>query len=151
MGAPGSKVRRLHDLMASAEKKKRRLDGLKQSEEGKEIARKELLDDAIRLAGGEELKDNPAALKKIVKRKKRDKERSAAQWKDRNAGVKKEQMARQKKREDNLNRRKMNGSAVAGTADSSEKPGVKVNRSTVSTQAFDTVVNRVGFVMTWKS
>lgn len=123
-------MRRLHGLLASAEEKKQRLASLRQSEEGKETARQEIWGDAIRVAGGEELKDNPAALKKMIKRKEKSKAKSAAQWEDRLAGVKKDQVARQAKREDNLNKRKKGGGAVAGAgaeggaADGDE--GVKV-------------------------
>lgn len=127
VGAPGSKMRRLHGLLASAEEKKKRLEGLRQSEEGKEQAREEAWDDAMRVAGGENVKDNPAALKKIIKRREKEKAKSAAQWKGRTAGVKKEQAARQTKREENLNKRKTKGVALTSApGDNAERDQTKV-------------------------
>lgn len=130
MGAPGSKMRRLHGLLAAAEEKKQRLAALRQSEEGKEKAKQEVWGDAIRVAGGEELKDNPAALKKTIKRKEKDKAKSAKEWDKRLAGQKKDQSARQSKREENLNKKKQGGlvadSAAAG--DGAEAAGGKVRK-----------------------
>lgn len=109
-------MKRLHGLLAKAEEKKQRLAGLRQSEEGKEKAKQEGWADAIRVAGGAEVKDNPAALKKMIKRKEKDKAKSAKKWEDRLAGQKKEQSKKQDKREENLKRRKNGGAAAAGTA-----------------------------------
>lgn len=108
-------MKRLHGLLAVAEEKKQRLAGLRQTEEGKLKAKEEGWADAIRVAGGAEVKDNPAALKKMIKRKEKEKAKSAAKWDDRMSGQRKEQSKRQDKREENLNRRKRG--AVAGEAD----------------------------------
>lgn len=113
VGAPGTKMKRLHGLLAAAEEKKQRLAGLRQTEEGKEKAKEEGWADAIRVAGGAELKDNPAALKKMIKRKEKDKAKSAAKWDDRLSGQRKEQSKRQDKREENLNRRKKGGAVAS--------------------------------------
>ncbi len=121
MGAPGSKMKRLHNLLKAAEEKKQRLTDLRQTEEGKQQAKKEGWEDAIRVAGGAEVKDNPAALKKMIKRKEKDKAKSAAKWSDRVAGQKKEQSKRQEKREENLNRRKKGGAGT--TAEAERKAG----------------------------
>lgn len=127
VGAPGSKTRRLHGLLASAKEKKKRLEGLRQSEEGKKKALEETWDDAMRVAGGENVKDNPAALKKMIKRREKDKAKSASQWKDRSAGVKKEQAVKQTKREENLKKRKSKGVASASTpGDNAEREQKKV-------------------------
>lgn len=127
MGAPGSKMKRLHGLLAAAEEKKQRLAELRQSEEGKEKAREEGWTDAIQLAGGAAIKDNPAALKKMIKRKEKDKVKSAAKWEDRMAGQKKEQSKRQDKREDNLNKRKKGGVAAAEPTEEAGGEGGKVH------------------------
>lgn len=116
VGAPGSKMKRLHGLLAAAEEKKQRLAELRQTEEGKERAKQDGWADAIRVAGGAELKDNPAALKKMIKRREKDKAKSTAKWDDRLSGQKKEQAKRQDKREENLNRRKKGGAALAAEA-----------------------------------
>lgn len=110
-------MKRLHGLLAAAEEKKQRLAGLRQTEEGKEKAKEEGWADAIRVAGGAELKDNPAALKKMIKRKEKDKAKSAAKWDDRLSGQRKEQSKRQDKREENLNRRKKGGAVLAAEAE----------------------------------
>lgn len=128
VGAPGSKMKRLHGLLEAAEEKKVRLAGLRQSEEGKEKAKLEGWADAIRIAGGAEVKDNPAALKKMIKRKEKDKAKSAAKWDDRMSGQRKEQSKRQDKREENLNKRKNGGAGAAAEKekDASEGDGAKV-------------------------
>lgn len=126
VGAPGSKMKRLHGLLAAAEEKKQRLAELRQSEEGKEKAKQEEWTDAIELAGGATIKDNPAALKKMIKRKEKDKAKSAATWENRMAGQKKEQSKRQDKREENLNKRKKGGAAAAGAAEEAGGEGEKV-------------------------
>ncbi|CAN0548091.1 unnamed protein product, partial [Ectocarpus sp. 12 AP-2014] len=108
-------MKRLHGLLAAAEEKKQRLAGLRQTEEGKEKAKEEGWADAIRVAGGAEIKDNPAALKKMIKRKEKEKAKSAAKWDNRLSGQRKEQAKRQDKREENLNRRKKGGPAVGDT------------------------------------
>lgn len=110
-------MKRLHGLLAAAEEKKQRLEGLRQTEEGKEKAKQEGWADAIRVAGGAELKDNPAALKKMIKRREKDKAKSAAKWDDRLSSQRKEQSKRQDKREENLNRRKKGGAAGAVAAE----------------------------------
>ena len=126
-------MKRLHGLLAAAEEKKQRLAGLRQTKEGKEVARQEGWEDAIRIAGGEEVKDNPGALKKMIKRKEREKAKSANNWDHRIAGQKKEQGKRQEKREENLKKRKMGGVAAATTAtgagrgDATESAGEKVS------------------------
>lgn len=106
-------MKRLHGLLAAAEEKKQRLAGLRQTEEGKLKAKEEGWADAIRVAGGAEVKDNPAALKKMIKRKEKEKAKSAAKWDDRMSGQRKEQSKRQDKREENLNRRKRGAAATA--------------------------------------
>lgn len=111
-------MKRLHGLLAAAEEKKQRLEGLRQTEEGKEKVKQEGWADAIRVAGGSVVRDNPAALKKMIKRKEKDKTKSAAKWESRLEGQHKEQSKRQDKREGNLNKRKKGGSAAtaAGSA-----------------------------------
>ena len=123
VGAPGSKMKRLHGLLAAAEEKKQRLEGLRQTEEGKEKAKQEGWADAIRVAGGAELKDNPAALKKMIKRREKDKAKSAAKWDDRLSSQRKEQSKRQDKREENLNRRKKGGAVAAEAGDAAATAG----------------------------
>lgn len=119
-------MKRLHGLLAAAEEKKKRLASLRQTEEGKERVKEEGWKDAIRLAGGEEVKDNPAALKKMIKRKEKDKMKSAKKWENRIAGQKKEQAKKQEKREENLKKRKAGGllTAPTGVASSDAPEGV---------------------------
>lgn len=126
VGAPGSKMKRLHGLLEAAEEKKIRLAGLRQTEEGKEKAKMEGWADAIRVAGGAEVKDNPAALKKMIKRKEKDKAKSAAKWDDRVSGQRKEQSKRQDKREENLKRRKNGGVGTDKEKNAPEGDGAKV-------------------------
>mmetsp|Transcript_21104 Transcript_21104/g.37965 ORF Transcript_21104/g.37965 Transcript_21104/m.37965 type:complete len:398 (-) Transcript_21104:159-1352(-) len=109
-----SKTKNLEKMLADAEAKKKRLEELKQgNEEEKQKAANMQWGDAIKEASGERVKDDPAKIKKALKRKAAKKQKSATAWKNRMEHTKQKMDERQKIRNHNLNKRKMGGSAGA--------------------------------------
>lgn len=91
--------------LLAAEKKKARLMGL---DEGKraDIEEKDVWLNAKKKVNGERVRDDTNLLKKTLKRKEKMKNKSEKEWNERIEGVKKGQAFQQKKREENLARRK---------------------------------------------
>jgi DNA excision repair protein ERCC-4 len=110
-----SKTKNLEKMLADAEAKKQRLEELKQSgtEEDKQKAANMEWGNAIKEASGERVKDDPAKLKKALKRKVAKKQKSAKAWKARKEQTQQKMDERQKIRNHNLSKRKMGGSAGA--------------------------------------
>jgi DNA excision repair protein ERCC-4 len=110
-----SKTKNLEKMLADAEAKKQRLEELKQSgtEEDKQKAANMEWGNAIKEANGERVKDDPAKLKKALKRKVIKKQKSAKAWKARMEQTQQKMDERQKIRNHNLSKRKMGGSAGA--------------------------------------
>ena len=84
---------------------KKRLDNM-DSEKRQDVEDKEAWLTARRRAEGEKVRDDESLLKKAVKRKERQKSKSEKAWEERSQGVHKAQAAKQKKREENLQKRK---------------------------------------------
>ncbi|KAF2747059.1 SURF6-domain-containing protein [Sporormia fimetaria CBS 119925] len=91
--------------LAAAEKKKARISALDE-EKRKDIEEKDLWLAAKKRAQGEKVHDDPALLRKSVKRQEKQKAKSKQEWKDRLTGVQKGKVMKQKKREANLKKRK---------------------------------------------
>ncbi|OJD32572.1 60s ribosome biogenesis protein rrp14 [Diplodia corticola] len=104
--------------LEAAEKKQQRLAGLDEAKR-KEIESKDLWLNAKKRAHGEKVKDDTNLLKKTLKRKDKQKKKSEQEWTERIEGVEKGKEMRQKKREDNLRKRR----EEKGT-----KPGKKANK-----------------------
>ncbi|KAK8183127.1 ribosome biogenesis protein Rrp14-C [Phyllosticta capitalensis] len=102
-----------------AEKKKERLASMDEDKR-KEIEEKERWLSAKKKVHGEKVRDDTNLLKKTLKRKDKQKKKSEKEWTERKEGVEKSIAARQKKREDNLQKRR----EIKGT-----KPGKKANRA----------------------
>merc|ERR1711935_887864 len=102
-------------MLADAESKKQRLEDLKKSNkpEDKEKASNIEWGNAIKEATGERVKDDPAKIKKALKRKATKKLKSAKAWKTRTDSTKAKMDERQKIRNHNLSRRKLGGSTGA--------------------------------------
>ncbi|KAK1585120.1 surfeit locus protein 6 [Colletotrichum navitas] len=84
---------------------KKRLAALDKEKQA-EIAEKEQWLTARKRAEGERIRDDEHALKKAVKRKDQAKKKSEKAWKERSEGVAKSIRDRQKKREENIKKRK---------------------------------------------
>lgn len=69
---------------------------------------------------------NPQLLKKAIKRKQKQKERSARKWEERKEALDAAGRERQEKREANLKKRKAGPSAAAEASSKDEKEGAKV-------------------------
>jgi Surfeit locus protein 6 len=89
----------------AAENKRARLDALDE-EKRADIEEKDLWLSARKRAHGEKTKDDPALLKKTLKRKEKVKKKSEREWKERVEDVEKGKAIRQKKREENLRKRR---------------------------------------------
>ncbi|KAE9369493.1 SURF6-domain-containing protein [Stipitochalara longipes BDJ] len=113
-------------LLAS-EKKRQRIAGLDE-EKRTDIEEKELWLNAKKRAHGEKVRDDSSLLKKTLKRKEKAKKKSEKEWTERKDGVAKSQAMRQKKREENLQKRRdEKGGKGKGKGKSvkSKKPKVK--------------------------
>lgn len=113
-------------LLAS-EKKRQRIAGL-DDEKRSDIEEKELWLNAKKRAHGERVRDDTSLLKKTLKRKEKAKKKSEKEWTERKDGVAKSQAMRQKKREENLKKRRdEKGGKGKGKGKSvkSKKPKVK--------------------------
>lgn len=91
--------------LKAAQSKKSRLSGLDE-EKRSNIEEKDMWLNAKKRAHGERVRDDTSLLKKALKRQEGAKKKSGKEWQERIEGVAKGQHIRQKKREDNLRRRK---------------------------------------------
>mmetsp|Transcript_16641 Transcript_16641/g.40595 ORF Transcript_16641/g.40595 Transcript_16641/m.40595 type:complete len:174 (-) Transcript_16641:96-617(-) len=109
-----NKTKNLHKLLADAEEKKHRLEELKKgTSEEKQKAENMMWGDTIKEASGERVKDDPAKLRKALKRRDAKKKKSSKAWKSRMEQTKEKMDERQKIRNHNLSKRKLGGSAGA--------------------------------------
>jgi hypothetical protein len=127
-----SKTKNLQKLLADAEDKKQRLEELKKgTEDDKEKATKILWGDTIKEAAGDRIKDDPAKLRKALKKRDVKKKKSAKAWKSRMDQTKEKMDGRQKIRNHNLTARKLGGSAGANLSSkkiATEDDGAKKSR-----------------------
>jgi len=91
--------------LEAAEKKRLRLASLDE-EKRKDIEEKDAWLNAKKRAHGERVRDDTSLLKKTLKRKQKQKEKSEKEWRGRIDGVQKGKEAKQRKREENLLKRK---------------------------------------------
>eukprot|EP00429_Kryptoperidinium_foliaceum_P081497 CAMPEP_0176233354 /NCGR_PEP_ID=MMETSP0121_2-20121125/25777_1 /TAXON_ID=160619 /ORGANISM="Kryptoperidinium foliaceum, Strain CCMP 1326" /LENGTH=385 /DNA_ID=CAMNT_0017572737 /DNA_START=41 /DNA_END=1194 /DNA_ORIENTATION=- len=109
------KTKNLQKMLADAEAKRERLEELKQSqkEEDKKKAANIVWGDTIKEASGDRVKDDPAKLKKALKRQATKKAKSSKAWKSRMDQTQQKIGERQKIRQHNLTKRKQGGAAGA--------------------------------------
>ncbi|KAI9797868.1 MAG: surfeit locus protein [Piccolia ochrophora] len=91
--------------LKAAEHKQSRLQNLNESSR-QDIEEKDMWLNARKRAQGDKVRDNTSLLKKTLKRREKAKKRSEGQWTERLEGVEKAKNAKQKRREDNLRKRK---------------------------------------------
>jgi hypothetical protein len=91
--------------LKAAQSKKSRLSGLDEAKRA-EIEEKDMWLNAKKRAHGERVRDDTSLLKKALKRQESAKKKSEKDWQGRLEGVAKGQEIRQRKREDNLQKRK---------------------------------------------
>ncbi|GAB7352624.1 hypothetical protein MBLNU459_g2998t2 [Dothideomycetes sp. NU459] len=111
--------------LAAAEKKAARLAGYDESKRA-DIAEKDLWLNAKKRAHGERVRDDQSLLKKALKRKEQIKAKSSREWNDRIESVKHGKEMKQKKREDNLAKRKEDKGSKKGKG--AKKGGAKKGR-----------------------
>jgi len=113
--ALSSKGKNLHKLLADAEAKRQKLQALKNSSDAKDKEKAAAIQwsDTFKEADGTRVKDDPAKLKKAVKRKEAKKHKSQKAWKVRLEQQSETAKNRQKIRQHNLQTRKQGGSAGA--------------------------------------
>lgn len=110
-----SKTKNLEKMLADAETKKQRLEELKKSSKESDKTKAANIEwgNAIKEATGERVKDDPAKIKKALKRKATKKLKSAKAWKTRMETTQNNMDERQKIRNHNLKTRRQGGSAGA--------------------------------------
>ncbi|GMH54385.1 hypothetical protein TrST_g10533 [Triparma strigata] len=109
-----SKSKNLNHLLEKANAKKQRLQELKNgSSEDKKKREGIMWGDAMKEANGVRVRDDPAMIKKAIKRKEKSKAKSAAKWADRITTVADSMMDKQKIRKHNLEKRKLGGKVAA--------------------------------------
>jgi hypothetical protein len=113
--------------LEAAQKKQARINGFDE-EKRKDIQEKDLWLAAKKRAQGEKVLDDVGLLKKSLKRQQKQKDKSKQEWKERLTNVDQGKAARQKKREDNLQKRKESKGQKGGKKKSVKKPGKKVKR-----------------------
>ena len=94
-----------HNALQAAKKKTDRLNAM-DSEKRTDIEEKDMWLNAKKRAQGERVDDSTSLLKKALKRKENKKKKSEKEWNERIQSVAQGQAARQKKREDNIAKRK---------------------------------------------
>ncbi|PBP20823.1 60S ribosome biogenesis protein Rrp14 [Diplocarpon rosae] len=114
--------------LKATEKNRLRLAGL-DDEKRANIEEKDLWLNAKKRAHGEKVRDDTSLLKKTLKRKEKSKKKSEKEWAERKEGVAKGQAMKQKKREENLQKRRdgkgVNGKGSKGKSVKGKKPKVK--------------------------
>ena len=94
-----------HNALQVAKKKAERLNAM-ETEKRTDIEEKDMWLNAKKRAQGERVSDSTSLLKKALKRKEKQKKKSEKEWNERTQSVAQGQAARQKKREENLAKRK---------------------------------------------
>ena len=95
-------------LLEKIEKRNEKISRLKNKDEGaaKSLENKFKWEAVMNKAEGQKVKDNPELLKKALKKKEKMRDQKKKKWDDRVSSVQKLQSDKQKKRTDNLQKRK---------------------------------------------
>lgn len=112
LGKPNKKVKKEKDpkkLLQKIESENEKLEKLKESgevEKAIQIKEKIAWKNALAKASGEKVKDDPALLKKSMKKQEQKQRSTKKKWEQRIKGVEKAKEERQKKRQENIQKRK---------------------------------------------
>lgn len=116
-GKPGTKKQRLERMLESADNRRARLEQLRNSgESGRERLKEEQWNDVLGHAQGRDVVD-AVKVKKALKRREKDKQKSAREWGARTKAVEAGERAKIDKREGNLKARKNGAKQVATEED----------------------------------
>eukprot|EP01116_Phalansterium_solitarium_P025403 TRINITY_DN9706_c0_g1_i1.p1 TRINITY_DN9706_c0_g1~~TRINITY_DN9706_c0_g1_i1.p1 ORF type:complete len:442 (-),score=143.35 TRINITY_DN9706_c0_g1_i1:171-1496(-) len=94
------------ELLKRAQQHKLLIDQIKGTEEGEQLMKRDAFKSMFAKAQGEKVKDNPALLKKTLKREQKQKKKSSAAWAERKSLEKKSQKERQEKRQKNIDEKR---------------------------------------------
>lgn len=105
--APSQKKRKkpIASLIKKAEAKRRRINELKRTQEGKKLLEQDAWDSMMKRAKREKVRDNLKMLKKTQKRKQASKRRSKRAWKERGEAQEQQMKAKADKRKANIRNR----------------------------------------------
>lgn len=98
--------RKILQQLQEKKEKIKELEHIGDKEKAVEMKEKEAWKSALARASGEKVKDDPALLKKTIKKKEQLKRRSGKKWEARLQGVQKAMKERQDKRQENILKRK---------------------------------------------
>eukprot|EP00596_Hydrurales_sp_CCMP1899_P007184 CAMPEP_0119048516 /NCGR_PEP_ID=MMETSP1177-20130426/59340_1 /TAXON_ID=2985 /ORGANISM="Ochromonas sp, Strain CCMP1899" /LENGTH=376 /DNA_ID=CAMNT_0007024511 /DNA_START=67 /DNA_END=1197 /DNA_ORIENTATION=+ len=105
---PGTKMKRLKRMLETADKKRQRLEELRSAgSSGAVRLKSEQWTDVIKSAGGEKTINDTTKLRKAIKKREVQKQKSAREWKGRTDTVENESKARIAKREENISVKKL--------------------------------------------
>jgi len=113
--------------LEAAQRKQSRVAGY-DAEKQADIAEKDLWLNAKKRAHGERVRDDTSLLKKALKRKEKQKNKSERQWQEREQAVVKGREMKQKKRETNLQKRKDEKGMKGKKKPGAQKGGKKASR-----------------------
>jgi len=120
-GKPGTKMLRLKRMLNEATKKRQRIESLVQEgDEGKKRAREEAWTDALKSASGEKVSHDTTRLRKAIKRREKQKQKSTEEWRDRKESIEEKKNAKADKREANILQRKNGGVPADASGDKQE-------------------------------
>lgn len=91
----GQAIHGIKNLLKKAEKKQKRMEDLKKTEEGKALVDSRQWKHAIEQAKGTVLRDDPVLLRRKLKKKEKQKKKSAKTWNDRTTALKQQQRTKQ--------------------------------------------------------
>lgn len=131
-GKPGTKMKRLKRMLDEANRKRERIETLKQSvdENDNKRASEAVWNDVIKNAAGENLNSfniDTKKIKKAIKRREKLKEKSAIEWNERKNNLDSQKQLKLEKREENLklkhNRGNVEKDSHSDTKNSKLRPG----------------------------
>ncbi len=110
----GSGISGIKTLLKKAEANEKRLEELKETKQGQEMASSKDWNQVLHQAAGEKVLDNPKLLKKMVKKREKQKVKSTKEWKQRLATQDQKQKQKQQTRMANIRGKRHPGNKTTG-------------------------------------